>query len=193
MNASSGRLSRVPFTVAKLSLLKDKQGQGCRPVGREPFVFLHQPELARQALGEPRGHGQFDFRHNHSDWLKRASEARYQLLSARRFFGVNPRHRHNLTAQRHGSIWRSKPQTDQVQTDQEIFSRPRLTNFAIRALATRNRRCDLHRQLGCSRPSEQFEPTLTFEHHSRIGYLLFQLLASSNAVSNFFRNPCSKS
>jgi hypothetical protein len=28
---------------------------------RAPIVFLHQPELARQALGEPRGHCEFDF------------------------------------------------------------------------------------------------------------------------------------
>ena len=49
---------------------------------RTPIVFLHQPELARQALGEPRGHCEFDFRHNHSDRFKNAGKARYQLLSA---------------------------------------------------------------------------------------------------------------
>jgi hypothetical protein len=35
--------------------------------------------LARQALGEPRGHCEFDFRHNHSDWVKGARKARYEL------------------------------------------------------------------------------------------------------------------
>ena len=50
---------------------------------RAPFVFLHQPELARQAIGEPRGHREFDFRHNDADWFKGAGKARHQLLSAR--------------------------------------------------------------------------------------------------------------
>ena len=50
---------------------------------RAPIVFLHQPELARQALSEPRGHCEFDFRHHHSDWFKGAGQARHQLVSAR--------------------------------------------------------------------------------------------------------------
>jgi Rhodopirellula transposase DDE domain len=47
------------------------------------LFFLHQPELAWQALGEPRSHCEFDFRHNHSDRFKGARKARYQLPPAR--------------------------------------------------------------------------------------------------------------
>jgi hypothetical protein len=40
----------------------------------QPTVFLHQPELARQALGKPRGDCQFDFSDHHSDWFKGGAE-----------------------------------------------------------------------------------------------------------------------
>jgi hypothetical protein len=36
------------------------------------LFFFHQPELARQTFGEPRGHCEFDFSHYDSDWFKGA-------------------------------------------------------------------------------------------------------------------------
>ncbi len=50
---------------------------------RAPIVFLHQSELARQALGEPRGDCEFDFSDNYSDQFKGAGRTRHQLLPAR--------------------------------------------------------------------------------------------------------------